>query len=86
MSRVRRFGALMPPLKAQIVDQINMAGPDGISAHALRGRLYDTPHAASTIRTHIAAINELLEETSVRIRCRGRSKQARWYLAREGEP
>jgi hypothetical protein len=73
--RAERFGILMPPLKARIVDRIVAADKHGISSQELSDAIYRErnshardPISPNLIRTHIFPINSLLSETDVVIR------------------
>jgi hypothetical protein len=83
--RTERFGVPMPPLKARIFDAVKAAGDSGISTRELFNVIYESaraPRSIATVRTHILMINDLLEETDLRIVCTGRSKYALWSLVR----
>lgn len=57
---LRRLGVRLPPVKAHIVELIQ----HGVSCNTIAQRLGKSPN---TIKTHIWQINELLEDTGVRI-------------------
>lgn len=63
--RAWRLGVVLPPLKARILDAI--ARGDGITTAELIGDL-GLPIKASTLRVHVAQINEILAPTGYRIK------------------
>lgn len=75
-----REGVLMPTLKARIFDAVAATGDNGITARELINAVYTgdyrAPVTLATIRAHIWQINDLLEDTRVRIRCLER----RWWV------
>ncbi len=68
-------------MKAQIFDLIAAAGCVGVSSHSIIGSLYfdRRPVIASTIKSHVDQINDLLAETDVRII----SNRRRWFIYRK---
>jgi hypothetical protein len=64
-----RAGVRLPMLKAQIFDTIHAAGEMGITAREIMHAVYgDQKRVLTTIRMHIAQINDILEETDTKIK------------------
>jgi hypothetical protein len=80
---VERLGVRLPPLKAAIFDRIKAAGDLGIPSSEIVADLYSDrrPVRATTIKAHVAQINDQLVSTDWRIR----SDRRRWFL-RRGRP
>ncbi len=62
--RQKRLGVWLPPLKARIFDIIKRAGWDGIEKETLRDMLDMSP---SCLKSHIWQINDLFEDTGLRL-------------------
>jgi hypothetical protein len=80
--QVERFGIRLSPLKAALLDQIRSSGDIGISnAELLAADCYRErrPVSPTTIKAHVAQINDMLAATC----WRNRSDRRRWYLCRE---
>jgi hypothetical protein len=80
-----RAGVRMSPLKAAIFDTIKGAGDEGITAWAVLSAVYDgrSPPNVNSIKSHIAQINDLLEETDFKIRSDRTQKIApHWRIVR----
>jgi len=71
----RRLGVRLPPVKVRIVDMIQ----HGVSCAVIAERLGKSP---STIKTHVWQINELLEDTGVRIIGRSGRGSTAYRIAR----
>jgi hypothetical protein len=79
--RERRFGIVLTPFKASVVDLIRRAGDLGISSDELRRELYRDhakPPSKFTIKAHVWQLNELLAATDWVIE----SDRRRWFLRR----
>ena len=72
---LRRLGVRLPPVKAHIVELIQK----GVSCNTIAQRLGKSP---STIKTHVWQINELLEDTGVRIVGRSGRGSTAYRIAR----
>ena len=80
--RERRFGIMLTPFKASILDLITGAGDLGVSSDELWRELYrDHPKPPNklTIKAHVWQINELLAGTDYRII----SERRRWRVSQK---
>lgn len=68
--RVFRFGAMLTPLKAEILDLIRKR--PGIRAETIRRVLFDGQRCMRNVRVHICQINEALLHTDYFIESRER--------------
>jgi hypothetical protein len=79
--RERRFGVVLTPFKASLLDLIRRAGDLGISSDGLRYELYRDhlkPPSKFTIKAHVWQLNELLAGTDYCIV----SDRRRWFVRR----
>jgi hypothetical protein len=76
-----RFGVVMSPLKAAILDRIKAAGALGVSTDEIIADCYAArrPVEVHTIKAHVWQINSLLASTEWKIR----SDRRLWRLVRE---
>jgi hypothetical protein len=76
--RERRFGVVLTPFKASLLDLIRRAGDLGVSSDYLRYELcrHPKPPSKFTIKAHVWQLNELLAATDYCII----SDQRRWFL------
>lgn len=78
-------GLPMSPLKVSILDYIARSGTAGVNCHDVFNHCYDGRKAKIlVVKSHVHQINDMLEETDWTIRCDGRGRFARWFLARRG--
>jgi hypothetical protein len=75
-----RLGAIMPPLKAAIIDVIKAAGGVGISSQELLTAI-ERPAGPGAVKSHVFQINELLDGTGFRVVSIGQ----RWHLTRRAK-
>jgi hypothetical protein len=81
----RRYGVVLPPVKAVIFDAVARAGDAGISDDKISAELYvvTTPlalaRAKAAIKAHVCQINARLAGTGYAIVCEGRRR----YLRRQ---
>lgn len=66
-------GVSFPPLKARIFAAVKRAGPDGIAWEELYALIYGEwrPGGRERLKSHTSQINELLEDSGLRISGRG---------------
>jgi hypothetical protein len=78
--RTERVGAPMSALKAAIFDRIRRAGDIGVTSEEIRADVYGDrrPVSATTIKSHVWQINELLVDGDAHIT----SDRRRWFLER----
>lgn len=78
-----RCGVRLPLVKAMIFDAIKAAGDPGITTIELASQVYDTPHGANSVRSHISQINDMLEATDWRIRAERSGINSTYHLIRQ---
>jgi hypothetical protein len=78
-----RLGVRLTPLKTAIVDRIKTAGDIGVTTGEIVSDLYRDRSAVNptTIKAHVNQINDLLAETTWRIR----SDRRRWFLENDAD-
>ena len=68
-----RLGIAFSPLKTRIIDAVDRAGPDGISAFELNRIIFPNRRnvGEACIRAHVFQINQALKGTGYRIKGHG---------------
>ena len=79
-----RNGVRMTPLKANIYDMIKRAGDAGVSAFDILATVYQgrTVPTYTAIKSHVAQINDILEETDWKIVSDRRNCNGTWPMWR----
>lgn len=83
-----RGGVRMTPLKARLFDAIKAAGDVGISTNELLFKVYEGERLPqrSVIKSHIWQINEILEDTGLKIVSLWETRRVRYWMLVTARP